>query len=297
MLSLFSLIPMKRRVNQTKMALRIIKPTTPGQRGMTSQNFDEITTKKPIKALLRAKKRSSGRNHRGVITSRRRGGGAKRHYRLISWNLADNFKAEIAEIEYDPNRSARIARLKEKNGAYHYVLAPKNAKLGQKIQVGKKAPFEVGNRLPLSAIPVGSSIHNLELTLGKGAQIVRAAGMSAQLTAKDEKYAQVKLPSGEIRLFNLKAYASLGVVGNEQHQNIKLGKAGRNRHLGRRPKIRGVATNAADHPHGGGEGKSKGYKTPMTPWGQPTLGYKTRSKNKSNRFIVKSRHLSKKRRK
>ena len=279
------------------MALRIIKPTTPGQRGMTSQNFAEITVKKPIKSLLRPKKRGSGRNHHGVITSRRRGGGAKQLYRLVDWRLPEGFTATIEAIEYDPNRSARLARLKEENGSYHYMIAPKGLQVGQKIQVGQKTAIETGNRLCLANIPLGSLIHNIEMQLGKGGQIVRSAGTSAQLTAKDERYAQVKLPSGEIRLFHLSAKASLGSVGNEQHQNIKLGKAGRNRHLGRRPKVRGVATNAVDHPHGGGEAKGKGYKTPMTPWGKPTLGYKTRHKRKASKFIVRDRHAAKKRKK
>ena len=279
------------------MSIRVLKPTTPGRRGMTTQDFSDITTKKPIKSLLKVKTRSSGRNNRGVITSRRRGGGTKKLYRVISWRLPEGFVAEVQEIEYDPNRSARLARLQTPEGKYHYILAPKNLKLGRKIEVGDQAAIEVGNRLSLAKIPVGSLIHNLEMQIGKGAQIVRSAGAGAQLTAKDGNYAQVKLPSGEIRLFNLKAQASLGIVGNEQHQNINLGKAGRSRHLGRRPKIRGVATNAVDHPHGGGEGKSKGYKTPMTPWGKPTLGYKTRPKRKSDKFIVRSRHLSRKRKK
>ena len=279
------------------MAIRKIKPTTPGQRGMTSQDFDEITTKKPVKSLLQSRKRISGRNHRGVITVRRRGGGAKRHCRLVNWKLPEGFSAKVEEIEYDPNRSARLARLKEENGRYHYIIASKNIKQGQSIEVGENVPIEAGNRLRLRHIPVGSLIHNIELKINGGAQIVRSAGLSAQLTAKEGQYAQVKLPSGEIRLFHLDVQASLGTIGNEQHQNIKLGKAGRKRHLGRRPKVRGVATNAADHPHGGGEAKGKGYKTPMTPWGQPTLGYKTRHKRKSNRFIVRSRHLSRKRKK
>ncbi|MCY3804763.1 MAG: 50S ribosomal protein L2 [Candidatus Saccharibacteria bacterium] len=275
------------------MAIRKMKPTTPGQRGMTSQDFSEITTKKPIKSLLKPMKRSSGRNHRGVITSRRRGGGAKRHYRLVSFKLPENFEAQVKEIEYDPNRSTRLARLKTSEGSYHYILAPKNLRQGQTVKAGSSADIENGHRLPLSKIPIGSLIHNLELRPGRGGQIVRSAGLSAQITAKDDKYAQVKLPSGEIRLFRLEAQASLGVLGNEQHKNIKLGKAGRNRHKGRRPKVRGVATNPSDHPHGGGEGKRKGYKTPVTPWGQPTLGYKTRPRRKSNRLIVRSRHLNK----
>ena len=279
------------------MAVRVLNPTTPGRRGMVRQDFSELTAKKPVKSLLRPKLRISGRNNRGVITSRRRGRGAKRLYRLISWRLPEGFIAEVKAIEYDPNRSARIARLQTEAGKYHYILAPKGLKIGRKIEVGDQAPIEAGNRLSLAKIPLGSLIHNLELKLGRGAQIVRGAGVSAQLTSKDGDYAQVKLPSGEIRLFHLKAQASLGVVSNEQHQNVRLGKAGRARHMGRRPKIRGVATNAADHPHGGGEGKSKGYKTPMTPWGQPTLGYKTRHKRKPNTFIVRSRHLNRKRRK
>ena len=264
---------------------------------MTSQDFSEITTKKPVKSLLRPKRRTSGRNHRGVITSRRRGGGTKRQLRVISWHLPEGFVAEVKEIEYDPNRSARLARLQTPSGEYHYILAPRGLKLGRRLEVGDQVPIEVGNRMSLAKIPIGSLIHNLEIHLGRGGQIVRSAGASAQLAAKDGDYAQVKLPSGEIRLFHLKAQASLGVLGNEQHQNIRLGKAGRARYLGRRPKIRGVATNAVDHPHGGGEGKSKGYKTPMTPWGKPTLGYKTRSKRKPSHFIVRSRHLNRKRKK
>ena len=279
------------------MAVRILNPTTPGRRGMVRQDFSEVTAKKPVKSLLRPKRRSSGRNNRGVITSRRRGRGAKQLYRLISWRLPEGFTAEVEAIEYDPNRSARIARLQAEGGKYHYILSPKGLKIGRKIEVGDQASIETGNRLSLAKIPLGSMIHGIEMKLGRGAQIVRSAGGSAQLTSKDGNYAQVKLPSGEIRLFHLQSQASLGAVGNEQHQNVRLGKAGRARHLGRRPKIRGVATNAADHPHGGGEGKSKGYKTPMTPWGQPTLGYKTRHKRKPNTFIVRSRHLGRKRRK
>lgn len=277
------------------MAIKIIKPTTPGQRGMTSQDFDEITAKKPVKSLLRPRKQRSGRNNRGVITSRRRGGGAKRHYRLVSWRLPTGFSAELKEIEYDPNRSARLARLQTDDGRYHYVVAPKGARRGQRVEAGDEAPIEAGNRRRLRDIPVGSLIHAIELKIGGGAQIVRAAGAAAQLAAKDGDYAQVKLPSGEIRLFHLDVQAALGVIGNEQHKNIKLGKAGRSRHLGRRPKVRGVATNAADHPHGGGEAKGKNYKKPMTPWGQPTLGYKTRPKRKSSRFIVRSRHIGRRR--
>ena len=278
------------------MALRPLKPTSPGQRGTIISDFAEITTKKAVKSLLKPLKKTAGRNHRGVITVRRRGGGAKRLYRVVSFKFKENFQAEVKEIEYDPNRSARLARLKDKEGRYYYILAPKGLKVGQTITTGQEAPIQVGNRLSLRFIPTGSFIHNLELIPGRGAQLVRAAGLSAQLTSKDGKYAQVKLPSGEVRLFLLDAEATIGVLGNEQHKNIKLGKAGRRRHRGRRPKVRGVATNSADHPHGGGK-LSKGYKTAVTPWGQPTLGYKTRKRRRVNKLIIRSRHLSKKKRK
>ena len=277
------------------MALKVIKPTTPGRRGMTILSSPEITTKKPLKSLLKPHKKTGGRNHRGVITTRRRGGGAKRRYRMVNWKLPEGFKGVVREIEYDPNRSAHLARLEDENGKFHYILALQKMKVGQKISSDLKTQIESGNRLQLRHIPIGSLIHNLSLKINGPAQIVRAAGLSAQLTAKDSKYAHIKLPSGEIRLFHLDNQATLGVIGNEQHQNVKLGKAGRRRHQGRRPKVRGVAMNAADHPHGGGEGKSKGYKTPQTPWGTPTLGYKTRHKRRQNRFILKSRHLAKKR--
>ena len=279
------------------MAIKQMKPVTPGQRGMTTQDFDEITTDKPVKALLAPRKQKAGRNNQGRITSRRRGGGAKKAYRIINWNIKDGFRATVEHIEYDPNRSARIARLKEDGThKYHYMVAPKDLKQGAVIETGENAPIEVGNRLPLSKIPTGTIIFCIEMVPGKGAQMVRSAGNGAQLAAKDNGYAQIKLPSGEIRLVNLNARAHIGSVGNEQHQNIKLGKAGRNRHLGRRPRVRGVAMNAADHPHGGGEAKGKGYKAPTTPWGQKTLGYKTRARNKStNKFIVKSRHQAKRR--
>lgn len=278
------------------MAVRSLKPTTPGQRGMTSQDFSEITTTKPVKGLLVTKKRSSGRNHRGVITSRRRGGGARRHLRLVSWKLPDGFSGVVEEIEYDPNRSARLARLKTSDGHYHYLIAPKGLQIGATIQAGEQAPVELANCLPLEKIPLGSLVYCIELIPGRGAQLVRTAGGSARLAAKDNGYAQLKLPSGEVRAVLLKARAQIGSVGNEHHQNVKLGKAGRSRYLGRRPKVRGVAMNANDHPHGGGEAKGKGYKAPTSPWGQQTLGYKTRSRAKSNKFIVRSRHLSKKRR-
>lgn len=278
------------------MAIRILKPTTPGQRGMSSQDLADVTTTQPVKSLLRPLKRTSGRNHRGVITSRRRGGRAKRLYRLISWHLPDGFKASVRAIEYDPNRGAHLARLQEENGRYHYILACKNMNLGQVIQAGPDVPLQVGNRLKLRQLPLGSVIHNIALRPDGRAQLVRGAGTSAQLTAKEGDYASIKLPSGEIRLIHLEAQASLGVLGGEQRQNVKLGKAGRARHLGRRPRVRGVAMSGGEHPHAGGEGKSKGYKTPRTPWGQATLGYRTRPRRKSNRFIVRTRHQNRKRR-
>ena len=276
------------------MPVRQLKPVTPAQRGMTTQDFDSITTKKPVKSLLVKKKQNAGRNNQGRITTRRRGGGVKRHYRLINWNLPDGFKATVEHIEYDPNRSARIARLKEANGKYHYMVAAKGLVQGATVEASDEAPIEAGNRLPLKNIPTGTIIYNIEMVPGKGAQMVRGAGAGAQLSSKDGDYAQIKLPSGEVRLVNLEAKAHIGSVGNEQHQNIKLGKAGRNRHKSRRPSVRGVAMNAADHPHGGGEARGKGYKAPTSPWGQKTLGYKTRKRTKStNKFIVKSRHAAK----
>lgn len=277
------------------MAIQAYKPTTPGRRGMTSQDLDSVTTKKPVRSLLRVKKRGNGRNNQGRITVRHRGGGARKFYRLVNFKLAEGTTATVEHIEYDPNRSARIARIKDEKGEYHYILASAGMKQGQTIQAGEEVAIENGNRLPLKNIPTGSVIHAIELQAGRGAQIVRSAGASAQLVAKDEKYAQVRLPSGEVRLVNVECQASIGVVGNEQHQNIKVGKAGRSRHKGKRPTVRGVVMNAVDHPHGGGDGGRHGMgKDPRTPWGQKTLGYKTRSRSKStNKYIVKSRHAAK----
>lgn len=278
------------------MAIKQYKPTTPGRRGMTTQDMSEITTKKPLKSLLVIKKKHSGRNNQGRITTRHRGGGTRTYYRLVNFNLPAGTTATIEAIEYDPNRSARIARIKDQAGAYHYILAAGKMKVGQKISSDIEAPIENGNRLPLKSIPVGSVIHAIELQSGRGAQIVRAAGASAQLMAKDGEYAQVKLPSGEVRMVHVECTASIGVIGNEQHQNIKVGKAGRSRHKGIRPTVRGVVMNAADHPHGGGDGGRHGMgKDPRTPWGQKTLGYKTRRRKTSNKFIVRSRHEGKRR--
>ena len=278
------------------MAITPYKPTTPARRGMTSQDLSDITTKKPLKSLVKARKRSSGRNNQGRITTRHRGGGVRRHYRLVNHNLASDLTLTVEEIEYDPNRSARIARVKDQHGLYHYILADTSMTKGKVIQTGEKAEIEASNRMPLSAIPVGSQVYAIELTAGKGAQMVRAAGARAQLMAKENGYAQIKLPSGEVRKVREEAVASIGVVGNVQHQNIKVGSAGRKRRKGIRPSVRGVVMNATDHPHGGGDGGSHGTgKPPRTPWGQLTLGYRTRRRKSSNKLIVRTRHDAKRR--
>lgn len=279
------------------MAIKQYKPTTPGRRNMTSQDFADITTRKPLKSLIKIKKSTAGRNNTGRITTRHRGGGVKQYYRLMNYRLAPGTVAVIEEIEYDPNRSARIARVKDQHGLYHYILADKNMKVGKKITAGEDATVELSNRLPLSKIPTGTQIYAIELQAGKGAQVVRSAGTKAQLMAKEGDYAQVKMPSGEVRRFRLECMASIGVVGNEQHQNVKIGSAGRKRRMGIRPTVRGVVMNAADHPHGGGDGGRHGTgKPPRTPWGQLTLGYRTRRRKDTSKMIVKSRHEAKRKR-
>ncbi len=276
------------------MAVTPYKPTTPARRGMSSQDLSKITAKKPVKSLLRVKNRINGRNNRGVITVRHRGGGAKKFYRLVNFKQLDIKSAVVEAIEYDPNRSARLARLKDENGNYHYVLAHTTTKVGKKLTFGEKAAIEDGNRLPLANIPIGSFIFNIELQPGQGGKMVRSAGAKAQLTAREGEWANIKLPSGEIRRIHASCQATVGTVGNEQHQNVKIGSAGRKRHLGFRPTVRGVVMNAVDHPHGGGDGGRHGTgKGPRTPWGQPTLGYKTRRNKRSTKFIVKSRHAGK----
>jgi len=276
------------------MAIKALKPTTPSRRGMTTQDFTKVTAKKPVKSLLVTKKRTNGRNNQGRITIRHRGGGAKRFYRLVNFKQLDFNKATIEAIEYDPNRSANIARLIDENKKYHYIIASGNMKVGQVITVGEKAAIEDGNRLALKDIPTGSFIYGIELQPGRGAQMVRSAGVKAQLTSKEGEYAQVKLPSGEVRMININCMATIGNVSNEQHQNVKIGSAGRRRNLGRRPQVRGIVMNAADHPHGGGDGGSHGVgRAPKTPWGQPALGYKTRRNKRTTKFIVKSRHQAK----
>jgi large subunit ribosomal protein L2 len=276
------------------MAIKAYNPTTPGRRGMTSQDFAGITTRKPLRSLLVPKRRGNGRNNQGRITTRHKGGGARKFYRLVNFNLAPDTKAVIEQIEYDPNRSARIARIKENNGTYHYILAANGMAVGQTIVSGADVAIEVGNRLPLKNIPIGSTIHGIEMQPGRGAQMVRSAGNSAQLMGRDNSYAQIRLPSGEVRLINENCTASMGTVGNEQHQNVKIGKAGRNRNKGIRPSVRGVVMNAADHPHGGGDGgRHRMAKAPRTPWGQKTLGFKTRRRKSTSQFIVRSRHAAK----
>lgn len=277
------------------MAIRQMKPTSPARRQMTSQDFSEITTNKSVKKLKFIKKGSVGRNNQGRITVRHRGSGVRRYYRQVNFRMANGTVATVEAIEYDPNRSARIARVKEEDGTLHYIIAALDMKVGQQIKCGDDADIENGNRLTLKNIPVGSSIYAIELQPGRGAQLVRSAGNGAHLVAKEDVWAQVKLPSGEVRMININCYASIGNVGNAQHQNVKLGKAGRSRKMGRRPSVRGVVMNAVDHPHGGGDGgRHRMAKAPRTPWGQKTLGFKTRSRRQlSNKFIVKSRHLAK----
>jgi large subunit ribosomal protein L2 len=274
------------------MAIKKYKPTSPARRFMTALVGDNITGNKPEKSLLRPKKRKAGRNSYGKITVRHRGGGAKKHYRIIDFKRdKDGVRARVASIEYDPNRTANIALLHYADGEKRYILAPAELKVGDFVESGPQADIKPGNALPLINIPLGTVIHNIELAPGKGGQMVRAAGASAQLMAKEGKYAQVRLPSGEVRMVSINCKASIGQLSNIDYENVSIGKAGRKRWLGIRPTVRGVVMNPADHPHGGGEGKAPiGRPSPVTPWGKPTLGYKTRKKNKkSNRLIVKRR--------
>ena len=276
------------------MSIKAYRPTTPAQRQKTTQDFDQITTKKPLKSLTRAKKQQAGKNNQGRITVRHRGGGVKRHYRILTHNLPSGLKLTVEEIEYDPNRSARIARVKDQNGTFYYVLADTSMTKGSAFETGASAAVESSNRLPLAKIPVGTFVYAIELTPGRGAQMVRAAGTSAQLMARENGYATLKMPSGEFRKVLETCEASIGTVGNVQHQNIKIGAAGRRRRKGIRPTVRGVVMNAVDHPHGGGDGGRHGSgKAPRTPWGQLTLGYRTRHNKQTNKYIVRSRHEGK----
>ena len=275
------------------MGIRKYNPTSPGLRGMTVSTFEEITASKPEKSLTVALKKHAGRNSRGKITARHRGGGAKAKYRIIDFKRnKDDIAGRVATIEYDPNRTANIALIVYADGEKRYIIAPSGLKVGDKIFSGPEADIKVGNALPIANIPVGTVIHCIEMKPGKGAQIARSAGNGAQLMAKEDKYAQVRLPSGEVRKILINCRATIGEVGNEDHANIQIGKAGKVRHMGRRPHVRGSVMNPNDHPHGGGEGRSPiGRKSPVTPWGKPTLGYKTRKKNKpSNQYIVKRRN-------
>jgi len=268
-------------------------PTSPARRFMTVSTFEEITTDEPEKSLLRPLKKTGGRNSYGRITVRHHGGGVKQKYRVIDFKRdKDGIKAKVASVEYDPNRTANIALLHYVDGDKRYIIAPLGLKVGDIVESGQGADIKVGNALQIVNIPVGTMIHNIELKPGKGAQLVRSAGNSAQLMAKDGGYAQVRLPSGEVRMIRLECKATIGQVGNADHENVKIGKAGKSRHMGIRPTVRGVVMNPCDHPHGGGEGKSPiGRPSPVTPWGKPTLGYKTRkTKNKSDKFIVKRRN-------
>jgi len=272
------------------MIVKKSKPTSPGRRFQEYATFEEITRKKPEKSLLKTLKKKGGRNANGRITCRHRGGGQKRHYRVIDFKRDKiGVPAKVASIEYDPNRSARIALLHYVDGEKRYILAPVNLNVGDQVMVGPEADIKPGNTLPLRNIPLGTHIHNIELRVGKGGQLVRSAGAFAQLMAKEDRYAQVKLPSGEVRLVLLNCMATVGQVGNVIHENISLGKAGRRRWLGRRPKVRGVAMNPVDHPMGGGEGRSSGGRHPCTPWGVPTKGYRTRKNKQTDRYIVRRR--------
>ena len=277
------------------MPIRRYKPTSPGRRFMSVSTFEEITKTTPEKSLLAPLTKKGGRNVNGRITTRHQGGGHKRRYRLIDFKrLKDGVPATVAAIEYDPNRSARIALLHYADGAKAYILAPSQLKVGATVESGPEADIKVGNALPLENIPTGTLVHNVELKPGQGAKMARSAGAGVQLVAKDAGYAVLRLPSGEMRRVPLTCRATVGQVGNVDHQNINWGKAGRNRWRGKRPSVRGSAMNPVDHPHGGGEGKSKGGRHPVTPWGVPTLGKRTRSKHKqSDKLIVRGRRRGK----
>ena len=278
------------------MAIKVYKPTTPSRRGMTGSSFEEITRSRPEKSLLAPLKEKAGRNFRGKITVRHRGGGHKRRYRLIDFRR-DKFgvPAKVATIEYDPNRSAHIALLVYADGEKRYILAPQSVQVGDQLMSGPEADIRVGNALPLARIPLGTTVHNIELYIGRGGQIVRSAGTSAQLLAKEGDYATLRLPSGEVRMVRVECMATIGQVGNIEHGNINLGKAGRKRWMGKRPHTRGSAMNPRDHPHGGGEGKAPiGMPGPKTPWGKPTLGAKTRRNKSTSKYIVRRRGAGRK---
>ncbi|WP_376794359.1 50S ribosomal protein L2 [Thermogemmatispora sp.] len=273
------------------MPVKQYKPTTPGRRGMTVSTFEEITKTEPEKSLIKPLKKHAGRNNQGRITTRHRGGGAKRAYRIIDFKRNKlGVPAKVAAIEYDPNRSARIALLHYLDGEKRYIIAPLGLKVGDQVMAGPEADIKPGNALPLKNIPVGTTIHNIELVPGRGGQLVRSAGVGAQLMAKEGDYALIRLPSGELRYVHIRCMATVGQVGNPDHENITIGKAGRSRHMGRRPAVRGAAMNPCDHPHGGGEGRAPRGGQPQTPWGKPALGVKTRRNKRTDRFIVRRRN-------
>ena len=272
------------------MAIRTYKPTSPGRRFQTVQTFDEITTNEPHKPLVETLHRSGGRNNHGELTSWWRGGGHKRLYRIIDFKRdKKDIPGRVSTIEYDPNRSARIALVTYADGEKRYILQPSGVKVGDAVIAGDNVDILPGNALPLKNIPLGTMLHNVELKPGKGGQIARSAGSSVQLVAKEGDYASVKMPSGEIRHIAIVCYATVGQVGNLDHENVSIGKAGRNRWLGKRPHVRGVVMNPVDHPHGGGEGKTSGGRHPVSPWGLPTKGYKTRNRKSTDKFIVQRR--------
>lgn len=277
------------------MSVKIYKPTTPGQRGMTGSSFEEITKSKPERSLLVSKSKKAGRNVYGRITVRHQGGGSKQKVRIVDFKRQKTgIPAKVAAIEYDPKRSARLALLTYADGEKTYIIAPLGLNVGAEVMSGPTAEIRTGNCLPISAIPVGTMVHNVELREGAGGQLVRSAGTAAQLLAKEGDYAQVRMPSGEVRLIRQKCTACIGQVGNLEHSQIKLGKAGRKRHLGIRPAVRGSAMSPRDHPHGGGEGRSPiGMPGPKTPWGKPTLGYKTRKNKRTDKYIVRSKNAAK----
>jgi large subunit ribosomal protein L2 len=276
------------------MGIRSYRPLTPGTRQATVSDFSEITKADPEKSLTKFKHSPKGRNNRGVVTSRHRGGGHKKLYRQIDFRRdKHNIPAKVAAIEYDPNRNARIALLFYQDGEKRYILAPAGLEVGTLVVSGPDAPYETGNALPLARIPLGTEVHNVEMTAGKGGQIVRSAGTSAQVVAKEGDYVTLKLPSKEVRMVRKECYATIGKVGNADARNLQLGKAGRSRHLGRRPHVRGSAMNPVDHPHGGGEGRAPiGRSGPVTPWGKPALGAKTRNKKKRSSALIVRRRTS-----
>lgn len=279
------------------MPVKIYKPVTPGQRGRTGHTFEEVTKTRPERSLIRPNKKQGGRNVFGRITVRHRGGGHRRQWRQVDFKRDKaGIPARVAAIEYDPNRSARLALLHYVDGEKRYIIAPLGLRVGDMVQSGSEAEIRPGNCLPLATIPVGTTIHNIEMKEGRGGQLVRAAGTSAQLVAKEGNYAQVRLPSGEVRLIRQGCYATIGQVGNVDHGNVRLGKAGRKRHLGIRPTVRGSAMSPKDHPHGGGEGRQPiGMPSPKSPWGKPTLGKKTRKNKQTDKYIVRRRRKKRRR--